>query len=144
MEVPLSKRRPFWSDRLTLPMASRIPPGRRPAALRAIRIVHTAAFFVIAACIAVVDWEGIRKRPGRRAALAAGIALAESLAYASNNQVCPLAPLAEEVGAESGTVTDLYLPKVVSDRVPVIGGSALLIGAMLHALAVRERRLADG
>jgi hypothetical protein len=137
----LSKRRPAWSDRLTLPLASRIPPRRRPAALRAIRIVHTAAFFLIAACIAVFDWDGIRKRPGRRAALAAAIAFAESLTYASNNQVCPLTPLAEELGAKRGTVTDLYLPRAVSERVPIVGVSALLIGATLHALAVRERRI---
>jgi hypothetical protein len=123
-------------------LASRIPPRRRPAALRAIRIVHTAAFFAIAGCIAVVDWDGIRKRPGRRASLAACIALAETLTYTSNNQVCPLTPLAEELGATSGTVTDLYLPKAVSDRVPLIGGSALIIGAALHALALRERRRA--
>ena len=123
-----------------MPLASRIPPGRRPAVLRAIRIIHTAAFFVIAACIALFDWEGIRKRPGRRAALAAAIAFAESVTYASNNQVCPLTPLAEELGAQSGTVTDLYLPKPVSERVPVVGVSALLIGVTLHVLAVRERR----
>jgi hypothetical protein len=136
----LSKRKPVWSDRLTLPLASRIPRRRRPAALRAIRIVHTAAFFVIAACIAVFVWDGIRKRPGRRASLAACIAFAESLTYVSNNQVCPLTPLAEELGAKSGTVTDLYLPKAFSDRVPVVGGSALMIGAALHGLALRERR----
>jgi hypothetical protein len=136
----VSKRQPVWSDRLTLPLASRIPPRRRPVALRAIRFVHTAAFFVIAGCIAVFDWDGMGKRPGQRASLAASIAFAEVLIYASNNQVCPLTPLAEELGATSGSVTDLYLPKAVSDRVPVIGGSALLIGAALHALALRERR----
>jgi glucose dehydrogenase len=108
-------------------------------ALRAIRIAHTAAFFVIAGCIAVFDWEGMRRRPGRRATLAASIAVAETLIYVSNNQVCPLTPLAEELGAESGTVTDLYLPRAVSDRVPVIGGSALIIGLALNALARRER-----
>lgn len=136
----MSKRVPVWSDGLTVPLASRISPRRRPAALRAIRIVHTAAFFVIAASIAVFDWDGIRRRPGRRAALAAAIAFAESVTYASNNQVCPLTPLAEELGATSGTVTDIYLPRAVSERVPLVGGSALVIGATLHALAVRERR----
>jgi hypothetical protein len=95
----------------------------------------------IAACIAVFDWEGIQKRPGRRAALAAAIAFAESVTHASNNQVCPLTPLAEELGARRGTVTDLYLPRAVAERVPVVGVSALLVGAALHALAVRERRI---
>jgi len=71
--------------------------------------------------------------------LALAIAFAECLTYASNNQVCPLTPLAEAPGADSGTVTDLYLPRAVSERVPVIGVSALVIGAVLHARALRER-----
>lgn len=136
----MTRRQPVWSDRLTLPLASGIPDRWRPAALRSIRLVHSAAFFAIAACIVVFDWDGIHGRPGRRAALAASVAVAESLAYVSNNQVCPLTPLAEELGASSGTVTDLYLPRAASDRVPLVGGSALLIGVALHALAIRERR----
>ena len=81
----------------------------------------------------------MRKRSGRRAAFAAFIAFAETLTYASNNQVCPLTPLAEELGATSGSVTDLYLPRAVSDRVPVIGVSALLVGVAAHAYTLRER-----
>jgi len=122
-------------------LAAHVPPRRRPAALRAIRIFHTAAFLVISACIALFAWDGIRNRPGRRAGLAAIVAVAESLTYASNNQVCPLTPLAEELGATSGTVTDIYLPRAVSERVPLLGVSALLIGATLHVLAIRGRRL---
>ena len=64
-------------------------------------------------------WDGIAQaRPGHRAPLTAGIAFTETLVYASNNQVCPLTPLAEELGAESGTVTDLYLPGPVSRSDP--------------------------
>ena len=85
-EVPLSQRQPLWSGRLTLRVASHIPPQRRPAAVRTIRIVHTAAFFAIATCIAVFDWDGIRRRPGHRASLAACIALAEAVIYTSNNR----------------------------------------------------------
>jgi len=140
----VSTRQPIWSDRLTLPLASSIPRQRRPAALRAIRAIHTAAFFAIAACIAVFDWDGLRGRPGRRAWLAAGVAIGESLTYVSNNQVCPLTPLAEELGARSGTVTDLYLPKGVSDRVPLIGGSALVVGVALHALTLRRQSAQAG
>ena len=59
---------------------------------------------------------------------AASIAIAETIVYASNNQVCPLTPLAEQLGATSGSVTDIYLPAWVSERIPVFGGSVLLIG----------------
>jgi hypothetical protein len=133
-------RQPVWSDKLTLPIAARLPRRRRPAAIRAVKAVHTAAFALIAGCIVLFTWDAIRGRSGRRAIVAATIAVTETLVYASNNQVCPLTPLAEELGAESGTVTDLYLPRPISDRIPVIGGSTLLIGVAFHLLGWWQRR----
>ncbi len=128
-----TRRQPVWSDRLTRPMAGRISERRRPVALRAIKAVHTTAFVVIAGCIAVFAWDGVRRRSGHRTLVTAGIAITECLIYGSNNQVCPLTPLAEELGAESGTVSDLYLPRPISDRIPLLGGTALLVGLAFHA-----------
>jgi hypothetical protein len=68
------------------------------------------------------------------------VALTESAIYVSNNQLCPLTPLAEELGAESGSVTDIYLPDWLSRRIPVIGGSVLVAGLVLHAWAWYQRR----
>jgi hypothetical protein len=54
--------------------------------------------------------------------------------------VCPLTPLAEELGASSGSVTDIYLPDWLSRRVPLFGGGTLLVGLALHArLTLRTR-----
>jgi hypothetical protein len=108
--------------------------------LRTIKAIHTAAFALVAGCIAVFAWDGIRRRAGRRALVTAGIAISETLIYASNNQVCPLTPLAEQLGAESGTVTDLYLPRSISERIPLLGGSALVLGLGFHLLGWWERR----
>ena len=135
-----TRRQPVWSDRLTLPIAARLPRGHRTAAVRAVKAVHTAAFALIAGSIVLFAWDGFRRRTGRRAAIAAAIAVSETLVYASNNQVCPLTPLAEELGAERGTVTDLYLPRQISERIPVIGGSTLLIGVAFHLLGWWEGR----
>jgi len=134
------RRRPTWSDRLTTPIAARIPPRLRPSALVAIRAVHTAAFALIAGCILVFARDGIVRRPGHRAMVTSGIAFAEVLVYASNNQVCPLTPLAEQLGADSGTVTDLYLPRSISERIPLLGGSALIVGLAFHLAGWWERR----
>jgi hypothetical protein len=131
-----TRRQPVWSDRLTRPLASRIAERRRPAALRAIKAIHSAAFALIAGCIVVFAWDAIRGRPGRRVTVTAGVAIGESLIYASNNQVCPLTPLAEALGAERGTVSDLYLPDAISERIPLLGGSALVVG-----LAIRGARI---
>jgi hypothetical protein len=128
-------RRPIWSEALTAPLAAVIPADRRPHVLRAIKAIHTTAFALIASAILVFTWDGLTHRRGRRAGVAAAIGIAESIVYASNNGVCPLTPLAEELGAESGSVTDIYLPDWVSERVPLIGGSTLVLGLALHGIA---------
>jgi hypothetical protein len=135
-----ARRQPVWSDRLTQPIASRLPPHRHRAAVRAVKAVHTAAFALIAGSIVLFAWDGIRGRSGRRAIAAAAIAITETVVYATNNQVCPLTPLAEELGADSGTVSDLYLPKPISDRIPLLGGSTLVIGLAFHLAGWWERR----
>ena len=104
------KRQPIWSGALTRPLAAWIRPEWRPTALTTIRAIHTVLFISIGSAIALFTWDGLRQKPRRRAAYALGIALGEAGVYVSNNQVCPLTPLAEELGAERGAVVDLYLP----------------------------------
>jgi len=104
--------------------------------------VHTAAFALISGSILVFTWDAIRGRGGQRSLVAAGIAITETVIFGSNNQVCPLTPLAEELGAESGTVTDIYLPRAVSDRIPMLGGSALVLGLAIQAARWWGRRSA--
>ena len=80
-------------------------------------------------------WDGLRQRPGTRTLVAGGVVLAESAIYASNNQVCPLTPLAEQFGARSGSVADLFLPDWFSRRIPVFGVTLLLLGLALNGSA---------
>jgi hypothetical protein len=143
MAAPAARRQPVWSGPLTKPLAARIPARSRPAALAIIKFIHTAVFFSIAALIALFTWDGIRQRPRRRTGVAAVIALIEALVYGSNNQVCPLTPLAEELGAASGSVTDIYLPGWLSRRIPLIGSAALIVGMVLNVRARRRQELAD-
>lgn len=133
-------RRASWSTAITQPLAARTPRAARLAVLALIKAIHTAIFAAVAAQIVVVVWDGLRQRPGRRTALALGIALAESAIYASNNQVCPLTPLAEELGATDGSVTDIYLPAGVGRLIPLIAGSALVLGVGLNVRALFWRR----
>jgi hypothetical protein len=134
------RREPVWSGAITRPLAARIPPHRGPLAIAAIKALHSAAFFSIAGLIILFTWDGLRGRPSRRTAIAATVAIAESAVYGSNNQVCPLTPLVEELGAESGTVTDIFLPEWLSLRVPPIFGSLLLIGLVLNGRTWLARR----
>ena len=135
------RREPTWSGVLTRPLSGRIPNRLRPATLAAIKTAHTAIFLSIAALIVLFTWDGIRQRPGRRTGLAAAVALAEAAVFASNNQVCPLTPLAEELGAESGSVTDIFLPDWASRRIPVVSGATLVVGLVLNLRAWRRARI---
>ena len=137
MNVAASGRRPIWSDALTMSLASVIPPDRRVAALHVIKAIHTAAFAIIGGAILSFTWDGMRRRRDRRTGIAFAIAISESIVYASNNQVCPLTPLAEQLGADSGSITDLYLPRCVSVRVPLVGVALLSVGIACQLIARR-------
>ena len=129
----------MWSQLVTAPLAARISAGKRATVLVGIKAFHTAAFFSIGALVALFVWDGIRQRPSRRTGIAAVVALAETLVYLSNNQVCPLTPLAEQFGAESGSVVDIFLPRWISQRIPPISGSVLVVGLAANLLALRRR-----
>ena len=136
-------RRPVWSLALTRPLAAHIPVGARPAVVGAIKAVHTAIFFSVAGLILLFALDGVQGRPRRRTAIAAGVALTETAIYASNNGVCPLSPLAEELGASSGSVTDIFLPDWFSRRIPLFSGTVLVLGLVLNLRASRRRASAD-
>jgi hypothetical protein len=106
----------------------------------AVKAIHTGAFLSIASLVALVAWDGVRQRPRRRTVVGATVGLGESIVYLSNNRVCPLTPLAEELGARSGTVTDIFLPGWFSRRVPVVSGTVLVVGLLLNLRAWRESR----
>lgn len=131
-------RQPVWSGLFTHGLAARIPQSAWPLALTAIKAVHTVIFASIATLVAAVAWDGVRGRPHRRTAFAAAVAIAESAIYASNNRVCPLTPLAEELGAENGSVTDIFLPEPISRLIPAVAGSALGVGVALNVRALRR------
>jgi deazaflavin-dependent oxidoreductase (nitroreductase family) len=135
-------RIPAWSGVLTAPLAALIPARRRPLVLTAIKATHTAIFFSIAAAIGVTVWDGARGRPSRRTAIAGGVVIGESAVYLSNNQVCPLTPLAEHLGARRGSVVDIFLPGWVARRIPLVAGGAAVTALALNLRAVFGRRRA--
>jgi hypothetical protein len=139
-ECRAAKREPAWSGALTTRLAAVIPPRCHEATLGLIKAIHTAVFLSVAALIVLYTADGARRRTGRRSRVAVTVALAEAAVYVSNNQVCPLSPLAEELGAENGSVTDILLPIWISRRIPLVSGSVLVLGMILNVRNWRERR----
>ena len=111
---------------------------RRSAAVVAVKSVHTLAWFSIESCMVYLLYAGFTGRSDRRAAIAAGVVGGECLIFAANGFRCPLAQLAENLGAERGSVTDIYLPGWFAHNLPAIHVPLVVLAAFLHARNVRE------
>jgi len=134
-------RQAAWSEVITSILGDAIPDNWHPAALGVVKAIHTALFASVAAALMVFVWDGIRQHPGRRATYALGIAMTETAIYLSNNQVCPLTPLAEEFGADHGAVADIFLPGWAARRIPLVASTTLLLGLALNGRALLHRGL---
>jgi hypothetical protein len=120
------------------------PRGWQPrnpgAVIAAIKAFHTLLWFSIEVCMLYLLYAGFAKRSDRRAALAAEVVGGESLIFAANGFSCPLRQLAESLGAEHGSVTDLYLPKWLAHNLPAIHVPLLVLAAFLHGRNLRQQR----
>jgi hypothetical protein len=115
-----------------------------PKRLTAIKTAHTLAWFSIESCMLYVLYAGLKGRPDRRAAVAAAVVAGESLIFAANGFRCPLTDLAEQFGAERGSVTDIYLPRWFAHNLPAIHVPLLLLAVLLHrkSIAAGVRKVA--
>lgn len=109
-------------------------------ALVAVKAVHTLAWFSIELCMMYLLYAGFAKRTDRRAAIAAAVVGGESLIFAANGFRCPLTDVAESLGAEDGSVTDIYLPRWLARNLPAIHVPLILLAVFLHARNLRQRR----
>ncbi len=116
------------------------PAARRGAKLKAIKAVHTFAWFTIEAAMIYVLYAGLRGRSDRRAGLAGAVVIAETGVFAGNGFHCPLTAVAQRLGAESGSVTDIYLPKWFAHNLPAIHAPLLVLAVALHWRNLRRVR----
>ena len=114
--------------------------GGSDAALRVVKAIHTLAWFSIEACMVYVLYAGFAGRSDRRAGIAAGVVAAETLIFAGNGFRCPLTQIAERLGAERGSVTDIYLPRWFARNLPAIHVPLIGLAGFLHARNLRARR----
>ncbi len=97
-------------------------------AIFAVKLVHSLIFLSVSASVLHIFWAGITGHVSRRTTVALSLASAEGLVFAANRFRCPLRTLAEDLGAESGQVTDIFLPRWFADRIPWIFTPLLVIG----------------
>ena len=66
----------------------------------------------------------------------------ECVVFAGNGFRCPLTRLAEDAGAASGSVTDIYLPAWFARNLPAVHVPLLVLIGWLHGRTLRRRHAA--
>lgn len=105
-----------------------------------VKAVHSAIFLVLQSAIVYLLVKGVRGETDRRAGAAAALVGGECLVYAANGFRCPLTGLAEGLGAERGSVTDIFLPSWLASNVANIYGPAYALALLLHCRNLLRRR----
>ena len=108
-------------------------------ALAAVKAVHTLAWLSIESCVGYVLYTGLVGRSDRRVAAAALVVAGETLIFVGNGFRCPLTDLAERLGAEHGSVTDIYLPAWFARSLPAIHVPLVTAAVYLHARNLHAR-----
>jgi hypothetical protein len=116
------------------PVAS-LSSARRLAIL-GVKSLHSGIFLSVAVSIVQVCYAGVTGRPSRWTRVALVTAVGECVIFAAWGFRCPLRLVAEGLGAESGQVTDIFLPRWFADRIPWFFTPPLIIG--LAGLAWRK------
>ena len=124
------------SEPVTLPpgAADRIlPPTLKRLALVSLKVMHSLIYFSVEFCMGYLIYAGLKRREDRRTALAAGVVAGEIIIFLGNRCRCPLTGLAEDLGAASGSVTDIYLPRWLASNLVWIHIPLLVLTLWLHA-----------
>lgn len=98
-----------------------------------IKLVHSILFFLIGICTIYVLVAAALDHITALTWIAFGVAVIELLALALNGWRCPLTDLAEQKGAEVGSVADLFLPTWLSDHLFTIFGIVFTVSCLLLA-----------
>ena len=105
---------------------------RNPAAVVALKTVHTIIFAGELAAIVWLVASGLLGRRDRTVGIAAAAVAAEAAVFVANDGVCPITPLTERMGAASGSVSDIFLPNAMARTTPVWSTALLLVAGLLH------------
>lgn len=113
---------------------------RSPAGVVIVKTVHTVVFLVELASILWLVVSGLFGRRDRTVAVAAGLVSMEAAVFVANRGVCPLTPLTERLGAESGSVSDIFLPDRIARTIPIWSTALIAVAVLLHVrTALRAR-----
>jgi hypothetical protein len=98
------------------------------------------AWLSIEASMLYLLYAGLARHSDRRAAIAGTVVAGEIVVFAGNGFRCPLTDVAERLGADQASITDIYLPRWFAHNLPAIHVPLVIAAAYLHARNVRNLR----
>ena len=104
-----------------------------------IKVVHTAVFWLLSACVLYTLYSGVSDRVTTWTWIAIGLLVTESVVLALSGWTCPLTLLAERRGAVRGSVADIFLPACLADRIFPVCGTTFVVALVLIALRLLGR-----
>ncbi len=115
--------------------------------LELIKAVHTFIWATIESAVVWLVVSGLLGKRDRSVGIAAGIVTLESVVFLANGARCPLTGVAESLGSESGSVTDIFLPRWLAKSLPLLHVPLLMAILWLHRETISDligRRGDDG
>lgn len=106
------------------------------AAIQGIKLFHSGAFLILAGAVLIVAWSCAMDRITRTTRWAIVAVACESAVILVNDGRCPLTSVVEDLGAEHGSVSDIFLPDRLARNIPQV--STTLLGAGIVLLIVRR------
>ena len=104
-----------------------------------IKIVHSVVFWVLSACVLYALYSGIFDRITTLTWVAVAGGLIEGVVLVAGGWKCPLAKMAENLGAERGSVTDIFLPRWFAMRIFSVCGTLFTIACIILVMRLLQR-----
>ncbi len=108
-------------------------------AITTIKVGHTAIFLILLGCVLHVTYAGVRDRGSRKTAASLVAIVGEVVILGLNGRRCPLTVMVEDLGADHGEVSDIFLPDWIAKHILPISSAALGVGGLAF-LSHRVRR----
>jgi len=109
-------------------------------ALVAIKGLHTLAWFSIEACMIYLLYAGLARRSDPTSRHRGSGRRWGKYHLRGEWFSVPATSVAERLGAQRGSVTDIYLPKWFAHNLPAIHAPLLVVAALLHRRNLRAQR----
>jgi hypothetical protein len=105
-----------------------------------VKTVHTVIFAGELSAILWLVVSGLFGKRDRTVGIAAAAVAAEAAVFLANDGVFPLTPLTERLGADDGSVSDIFLPDVLARTIPTWSTALLIVAGLLQARSLRRSR----